>query len=190
MAVPAQLHSIIFSFILLLLSLFDNSLSQPQTPSPAPAPPPPFDSCNGIFLSYNYTGGHALPPTDPTNQAYRFESTLTVLNNGRHELKSWRAFVGFQHQELLVSASNAVLADGSSFPAEVGNGTVLAGFPINDLKSAVETAGDRAQMEVRVGLVGTQFGVGAPDVPMPLNISLVNNGYSCLNATNQGLIYF
>ncbi|KAB2056692.1 hypothetical protein ES319_A11G120000v1 [Gossypium barbadense] len=186
MAVPAQLHSIIFSFILLLLSLFDNSLSQPQTPSPAPAPPPPFDSCNGIFLSYNYTGGHAIPPTDPTNQAYRFESTLTVLNNGRHELKSWKAFVGFQHQELLVSASNAVLADGSSFPAEVGNGTVLAGFPISDLKSAVETAGDRAQMEVRVGLVGTQFGVAAPDVPMPLNISLVNNGYSCLNATNQG----
>lgn len=90
----------------------------------------------------------------------------------------------------MVSASNAVLTDGSSFPAEVGNGTVFAGFPISDLKSAVETAGDRAQMEVTVGLVGTQFGVGAPNVPMPFNISLVNEGYSCLNATNQGLIFF
>lgn len=90
----------------------------------------------------------------------------------------------------MVSASNAVLADGSSLPAEVVNGTVFAGFPMSDLKSAVETAGDLTQMEVRVGLVGTQFGVGSPDVPMPLNISLVNDGYSCHNATKQGLIFF
>ncbi|XP_022769802.1 COBRA-like protein 7 [Durio zibethinus] len=186
MAQADKLHLIIFTFFLLSVSLLNTSLSQPQTPSPAPAPAPASDSCNGIFLSYTYTAGNSIPPTDPTNQAYRFESTLTVLNNGLHELKSWRAFVGFQHKELLVSASNAVLADGSPLPAEVGNGTVFAGFPMSDLKSAVETAGDMTQMEVRVGLVGTQFGVGAPAVPMPLNISLVNDGYSCHNATKQG----
>ncbi|XVF72692.1 hypothetical protein PTKIN_Ptkin12aG0140500 [Pterospermum kingtungense] len=186
MAEADKLHPFIFS-LFLPVSLFNTSLSQSQTPSPSPAPAPsPSDSCNGIFLSYTYTTGTRIPPTDPTNQAYRFESTLTVLNNGRRELKSWRAFVGFQHNELLVSASNAVLADGTPLPAEVGNGTVFAGFPTSDLKSAVETAGDITQMEVRVGLVGTRFGVGAPDVPMPRNISLVNDGYSCHNATKQG----
>ncbi|KAK8565513.1 hypothetical protein V6N13_020613 [Hibiscus sabdariffa] len=187
MAVPVvhKLHPIILLFLSLSLFLFNTSvLSQPQTPPPAPAPAS--DSCNGVFLSYTYKTGHAIPPTDPTNQAYRFESTLRLLNNGRQELKSWRAFVGFQHRERLVSASNAVLADGNSLPAELGNGAVFAGFPMSDLKSAVETAGDTTQMEVSVELVGTQFGVGASDVPMPLNISLVNDGYTCVNATNQG----
>ncbi|OMO82028.1 Glycosyl-phosphatidyl inositol-anchored, plant [Corchorus olitorius] len=179
-------HTFIFTFLLLSVSFFHTSLSQSQTPTPAPAPAPASDSCNGVFLSYTYTRGNPIPPTDPTNQAYRFESTLVVLNNGRHELKSWRAFVGFRHKELLVSASNAILADGSSLPAEVGGGAVFAGFPMADLKSAVETAGDRTQMEVRVELVGTQYGVGAPNVPMPLNISLVNDGYACYNATNTG----
>ncbi|GMI66612.1 ARABIDOPSIS THALIANA SEC61 BETA 1, SEC61 BETA 1, COBRA-like protein-7 precursor [Hibiscus trionum] len=180
-----QLHKLhIIILVLLSLSLFNISLSQPQSPPPAPAPAS--DSCNGVFLSYAYNSGRVIPPTDPTNQAYRFESTLRVRNNGRHELKSWRAFVGFQHRELLVSASNAVLADGNSLPAELGSGAVFAGFPMSDLKSAVETAGDTTQMEVSVELVGTQFGVGAPDVPMPLNISLVNDGYTCVNATNQG----
>lgn len=163
MAEAVKFHPFIFTtFFFISVSLFINpSISQPQTPPPPP--PPASDSCNGIFLSYTYTTGNRIHPivTDPTNQAYRFESTLTVLNNGRHELKSWRAFVGFQHNELLVSASNAVLADGSSLPAEVVNGTVFAGFPMSDLKSAVETAGDLTQMEVRVGLVGTQFGVGS-----------------------------
>ncbi|KAE8692046.1 COBRA-like protein 8 [Hibiscus syriacus] len=187
MAVVHDLNPvIIIPFVLLSVSLFNTSFSQSQAPPPDPAPAPASDSCNGVFLSYTYNSGRAIPPTDPTNQAYRFESTLRVVNNGRHELKSWRAFVGFNHRELLVSASNAVLADGNSLPDAVGNGAVFAGFPMSDLKSAVETAGDTSQMEVSVGLVGTQFGVGAPDVPMPLNISLVNDGYTCVNATNQG----
>ncbi|KAK2991943.1 hypothetical protein RJ640_027834 [Escallonia rubra] len=63
------------------------------------------------------TSDNIIPPdlrSDPKAQPYRFESTLTVLNNGLEELKSWRVFVGFQHDEYLVSASNVVLADGSS----------------------------------------------------------------------------
>ncbi|KAK2965220.1 hypothetical protein RJ640_019975 [Escallonia rubra] len=146
----------------------------------------PADSCNGIFISYVYNSGFGIPPnlTDLTAQPYNFQSTLTVLNNGLEELKSWRVFVGFQHKEYLVSASQAVLADGTSLPAEVGNGTVFSGFPATDLKSAVQTAGDINQMRARVDLVGTQF--GAPEFPMPTNISLANDGFSCSPQSKLG----
>lgn len=95
-------------------------------------------------------------------------------------------FVGFQHDEYLVSASNAVLADGNKIPGSVGNGTIFAGFPNPDLKTGIETAGDLTQMSVRVALVGTQFGVGPPAVPMPTNISLVNDGWVCPEPAMQG----
>ncbi|KAJ0035793.1 hypothetical protein Pint_24410 [Pistacia integerrima] len=157
-----------------------------QTTPTAEAPAPAADSCSGVFLTYTYTGGSKLPPDNPTHQAYRFESTLTVLNNGLEELKSWKAFVGFQHEELLVSASNVVLSDGTSYPASVGNGTVFTGYPMTDLKTAVETAGDLTQMQVQVEMVGTQFGVKSPAVPMPKNISLANDGFLCSQATMQG----
>ncbi|KAI3683943.1 hypothetical protein L1987_84459 [Smallanthus sonchifolius] len=170
------------------LSLFLLTLTfTTAQPPPAPAPPPASDSCNGVFLSYTYTTGSMLPPDQPSNQPYRFESTLRILNNAAEELKSWRVFVGFQHDEYLVSASNAVIADGSvTIPGPVGNGTVFAGFPNADLKTAIETAGDVNQMSVRVDLVGTQFGVGSRDVPMPTNISLVNDGFVCPRPTMNG----
>ena len=175
----------------LLLSILPSlSLSQAQTPTPTPTPANASDSCNGLFLQYTYTRGQQLPPnltsSDPSHQPYRFESTLLVRNNGLRELKSWRAYVGFQHGELLVSASNAVLADGSPLPANVSNGTVFAGYPVADLKTAVETAGDLTQMSAQVGLVGTQFGVRSPGIPMPSNISLANDGFICPNPTMQG----
>ncbi|KAJ1383295.1 COBRA, plant [Sesbania bispinosa] len=145
-------------------------------------------SCNGILLSYAYTGGTRLPPnvTDPKQQPYRFESTLSVLNNGLDELKSWKVFVGFQNDEYLVSASNAVLADGTTLPAAVGNGTVFAGYPMTDLKTAVETAGDLTQMQVQIELVGTVFGVAPPSVPLPSSINLANDGFVCRKSTAQG----
>ncbi|KAI3743607.1 hypothetical protein L1987_61317 [Smallanthus sonchifolius] len=177
---PSTLSLITTTFLLL------TTLTTSQPP-PAPAPPPASDSCNGIFLSYTYTSGSKLPPDQPSNQPYRFESTLTILNNAAEGLKSWRVFVGFQHDEYLVSASNAVIADGSvSIPGRVGNGTVFAGFPSADLKTAIETAGDVNQMSGRVDLVGTQFGVGSRDVPMPSNISLVNDGFVCPTPSMQG----
>ncbi|KAL3631177.1 hypothetical protein CASFOL_024161 [Castilleja foliolosa] len=46
-----------------------------------------------------------------------------------------------------------------------------------DLRTGIETAGDSTQMGVRVEMVGTQFGVGPRSVPMPANISLVNDGW-------------
>ncbi|KAK3020564.1 hypothetical protein RJ639_046914 [Escallonia herrerae] len=168
--------SLAYIFCLAIL-LTNFTVSQSQNPA---------DSCNGIFISYVYNSGFRIPPnlTDPTAQPYNFQSTLTVLNNGLEELKSWRVFVGFQHKEYLVSASHAVLADGTSLPAEVGNGTVFSGFPATDLKSAVQTAGDINQMRARVELVGTQF--GAPEFPMPTNISLANDGFSCLAPSKTG----
>lgn len=168
----------ILLLIFVLVSFFvHSSLSQPLKAT-----------CNGVFLSYNYTGGYPIPPTDPTNQPYRFESTVTVLNNGRDELKSWSVFIGFQNNELLVSANNALLADGRSLPAFVGNGTVLVGSLNTDLKSAIETAGDVTQMEVIIQLVGTRFGnrTGNSDAPLPLGLTLANDGYSCPAPTRQG----
>ncbi|KAJ4968970.1 hypothetical protein NE237_015671 [Protea cynaroides] len=160
------------------------SVAQLEAPSPAA------DFCNGIFISYQYMKGKLIPPHlgvgSPT-QPYMFESTLTILNNGLVDLKSWQVFVGFQNNEYLVSASNAVLADGTTLPAHVGNGTVFAGFPTTDLMTAIETAGDLTQMEVLVELVGTQFGIESPSVPMPSNISLVNTGFICPQPKMTGL---
>lgn len=172
---------LIFKLLLVFLSVLPHSMSQTEE-----APSPAANSCNGVFLSYTYSSGTKLKPTDPTHQPYRFESVLTVLNNGDEKLKSWRVFVGFKNDELLVSASNAVLADGTSLPANVGNGTHFAGYPMSDLKTAIETAGDLSQMQVQVKLVGTQFGVAAPDVPLPENIELANDGFVCPTASLQG----
>ncbi|KAI3783213.1 hypothetical protein L2E82_13278 [Cichorium intybus] len=158
-------------FIILLFLAF---VSIPATISQSP-------TCNGISISYVYSSGFQIPPTatNTSNQPYTFQSTLTLTNAGADRLKSWRVFVGFQHREFLVSSSNAVLADGTSLPANVTNGAVFAGFPVTDLKTAVETAGDWNQMQARIQLVGTQFGVAPPNVSLPSNMYLVNDGFLC-----------
>ena len=179
----------LFIFLLLLSLLSSLSLTHAQAAAPSPAA----DACNGIFLSYAYTSGAQLPPTlksNPTQQPYRFESTVTILNNGLDPLKSWKVWVGFTHEEYLVSASNAILADGTSLPAGVGNGTVFAGYPSTDLETAIETAGDLTQMSTRIDLVGTQFGVGVPNVPLPATLYLVNDGFSCPPMTKLGKFFF
>ncbi|XP_010259413.1 PREDICTED: COBRA-like protein 7 [Nelumbo nucifera] len=177
-----KLRFLVFFLFLFAICVPISINAQNQAPAPAP------DACNGIFLSYLYIKGSRLHPivTNPSLQPYRFESTLRILNNGLEDLKSWKVFVGFPHNEVLVSASNAVLADGTSLPASVGNGTFFAGFPTTDLKTAVETAGDINQMQVLIQLIGTQFGVKDPSVPMPSNISLVNDGFYCPRSTMQG----
>ncbi|XP_050215759.1 COBRA-like protein 7 [Mercurialis annua] len=179
-------HSNLQLLIILLTIPFTISQSNTTKPAPVPPPPPPGSTCNGIFLSYQYEKGTQLKPTVPTHQPYRFESTLTVSNNGLDALKSWKVFVGFKNDEFLVSASNAVLADGTRLPGNVGNGTVFAGFPMTDLKTPIETAGDSTQTSVQVKLLGTQFGVSVKDVPWPSNISLANDGFVCPGVTKQG----
>lgn len=95
------------------------------------------------------------------------------------DLKGWKVFIGFQNREILVFASNAILEDGDGFPAPVGNGTTLAGYPQTDLKNSIETAGDLSQIMTKIELTGTQFGIRPPGYPMPRTIKLVNDGYKC-----------
>ncbi|KAK9206940.1 hypothetical protein WN943_017223 [Citrus x changshan-huyou] len=81
-------------FVITILLSLNSSHSLP-TPQQQPPPPPSVSlstACNGVFLSYTHTTGYPIPPTNPANQAYRFESTVTILNNGLNELKSWRVF--------------------------------------------------------------------------------------------------
>ncbi|KAJ6674968.1 COBRA-LIKE PROTEIN 7 [Salix viminalis] len=63
--------------------------------------------------------------------------------------------------------------------------TEFVGFPETDFKTAIDITGDYTQMEDRVELVGTQFGVGDPGIPMPNNLTLVNDGYTCPAATTK-----
>ncbi|CAI0401936.1 unnamed protein product [Linum tenue] len=188
------------SFLILLITLLlPQSLAQPAAPAPfpppanpplPPPPPPQKAACNGVFVSYVANGGgSAIAPTNPSNQAYRFSGAVTVTNNDVKELKAWRVFVGFQFDEVLVSADKAVLDDGSPLPAAVGkNGTVLAGFPQSDLKTAIQTAGDSTQTEVQVQLIGSRFGPPPNDTnpALPANITLRNAGYSCPDSSTQG----
>jgi hypothetical protein len=86
----------------------------------------------------------------------------------------------------LVSASNAILADGTSIPGAVGNGTIFAGSSVIDLKTAAATAGDLTQMQVQVKMVGTTLGVAPPSVPMPSTINLANDGFVCSEPASHG----
>ncbi|XP_010558433.1 PREDICTED: COBRA-like protein 9 [Tarenaya hassleriana] len=178
-----------FSILLGLVFLFAAAPPSASQLTPAAVAPPPSlspeEMCNGIFLSYTFQRGLKIPPNDSTDQPYRFESLLMVLNNGREELKEWRVFVGFRHREILVSATNALLVNGTDLPAPVGNGTVFGGYPVSDLKTAIQTAGDLNQFRALVSLVGTQFGVAPPAAPLPGNLTLVNDGWICPMPTLQ-----
>ncbi|KAL3632730.1 COBRA-like protein 8 [Castilleja foliolosa] len=57
-----------------------------------------------------------------------------------------------------------------------------------DLRTGIETAGDSTQIGVRVEMVGTQFGVGPRSVPMPANISLINDGWICPAPICKGIV--
>ncbi|CAA0825260.1 COBRA-like protein 10 [Striga hermonthica] len=157
------------------------------------APPKEVEHCNGIFISYSFQGREKEYPLvkNVSAQAWSFQAMVTVLNAGSEELKSWQVFVGFQHHELLVSADGAVVVDGEGFPVRVGNnGTILAGYPQADLKTAIDTAADYTQMQVQVNLKGTMFGVSAKATPMPRALRLVNQGYKCPAATRKsGYMY-
>ncbi|XP_011095341.1 COBRA-like protein 10 [Sesamum indicum] len=152
-------------------------------------PPPEIERCNGIFASYVFQGREKEYPfvKNVSAQAWSFKAIATVLNTGSQELKSWKLFIGFQHRELLVSAEGAVVVDGDEFPIRVGNnGTVLAGYPQADLKTAIDTAADFTQMQVQINLKGSQFGVSAKQTPMPKTIKIANAGYKCPTITRKG----
>ncbi|GLJ09666.1 hypothetical protein SUGI_0113720 [Cryptomeria japonica] len=140
------------------------------------------DNCNGVYLHYqvwNPSRTFPLNVSQNDQQPYVFNSTVTVLNTGREEVRGWKVFVGFQHGEELVNMRNAVIEDGSSLPANVSNGTVLSGFPQTDLKTAIQTAGDLNQIQVQIQMGGVEFGVNDSGYPLPAQLYLTNDGYTC-----------
>ncbi|KAL1346044.1 COBRA-like protein 10 [Arachis hypogaea] len=156
-----------------------------------PAPPPPpaeLQVCNGVFLTYTLISREKEYPfvKNKSNQAYAFTSQATITNVGDEEVKGWRMYIGFQHREILVSMDGAVPIDAEDFPAAVGNGTTIAGNPMVDLKTAILTANDFTQMSVRVGMKGSQFGLGDGATPMPKTIKLINSGFKCPASSRRG----
>ncbi|KAL8470045.1 hypothetical protein ACS0TY_032784 [Phlomoides rotata] len=175
----------------LLLLLVASCIDAQDYDAPSGPPPPPAEigRCNGIFLSYTFEGREKEYPLvkNVSAQAWSFKAQASVLNTGAQELKSWKMFVGFQHNELLVSSEGAVVVEGDGFPIRVGkNGTVLAGYPQADLKTAIDTAADYTQMGVQINLKGTQFGVADKTTPMPKTIKLVNDGFKCPAPSRKG----
>ncbi|CAJ1925172.1 unnamed protein product [Sphenostylis stenocarpa] len=149
--------------------------------------PPAADSCDGIFISYDFlTRTKEFPHVkNVTAQSWAFKSTATVLNTGKEVVKAWKLFIEFQHDEILVSVSGGILDDGTEFPASVGNGTTFVGASVPDLDSAINTAQDLDQIQAVIQLIGTQFGVKPPTPPMPKTIKLLNDGYRCPKPSTQ-----
>lgn len=193
-------HAKPFYVTLLLVVLFcytfEVSYGQDYDEDPKTvAPPPEQEDCNGIFLTYTFISREKEYPRvkNVTAQAWSFKSQAIIFNAGVHELEAWKLFIGFQHNEILVTATGAILMDSTDLPAPVGNGTYLVGYPNADLKTAIETAGDETQIQVVVDLTGTQFGVKPPGVPMPKTIRLENDGYKCPAPHRRGkftLLFF
>lgn len=159
----------------------------PRTPAaPAPAPDP---GCNGIELTYNFQGRTMIRPFvgDKNRQPYSFKANASVLNSGTRPLKSWALLVTFGHDEILVGVDGAVLTGGADLPynttENAGNATSFSGYPQTDLLTPIGTAGDIAQIQASVGLVGTLF-AGPNFVPLPTALSLDDPAYNCPAATN------
>lgn len=143
--------------------------------------------CNGVYITYTFISRTKEFPflKNVTAQPWAFKSAATITNAGLVEIKNWKIFVGFQNHEILVSAGGAVV-DADTLPADVGNGTTVSGFPQTDLKTAVMTAGDLAQIQAKVEFTGSVFGIRPPGFPMPKTIRLVKDGYRCPAAARKG----
>ncbi|PKA48401.1 COBRA-like protein 7 [Apostasia shenzhenica] len=143
-------------------------------------------TCNGIFLTYQFEGRQKIHPTSskPAEQPYSFSGNVTVLNSGTVDLKAWTLAVGFSHREVIVSVSNAVLSDGSALPLFTDPKTPVSfsGFPNPDLKTPIATAGDLSQIQNSISIIGTQFGVPDPRVPLPTNLYLADPAWTCPSA--------
>lgn len=174
--------------LLFTLLLISDAFAQDYDDDAASPPLPALDNCDGIFLTYTFISRAKEFPhvKNASAQAYAFKSMAKIMNTMNTDLKAWKMFIGFQHDEILVSVDGAVLTEGSDFPAKVGNGTSLSGFPQTDLLNSIDTAGDINQIQVKIDLTGTQFGVKPPGVPLPKTIKLQNDGFKCPNPTQKG----
>lgn len=182
-------HSVMLILLALPCIIFHVCDGQTNNDYDTPAAPPPgLDECNGIFLTYSFTSREKVYPKvkNASAQAWAFKSMASITNVGDHELKGWEMHVGFQHREILVSATGATVVDADDFPVAVGNGTTFAGNPMADLKTSIDTAGDYTQIQAQIEITGTMFGLKPNAVPMPKNIKLVNDGWKCPKATLKG----
>ncbi|KAJ9562605.1 hypothetical protein OSB04_007765 [Centaurea solstitialis] len=174
-----------------LLLLFQICINKAQDEGNQPAKvafPKEVDTCNGIFLLYTFDSRQKEYPRlkNATAQSWAFKSQLAVINAGTTELKSWQAYIGFQHDEILVSVDGAMPLNAEEFPMRLGkNGTHLIGYPHADLKTAIDTAGDLPQMSSLVKIKGTMFGVRLGGNIMPTNIKLENEGFKCPKAKTK-----
>ncbi|XP_010519279.1 PREDICTED: COBRA-like protein 10 [Tarenaya hassleriana] len=149
--------------------------------------PPEMAKCNGIFMSYSFSGREKEYPhvKNATAQSWAFRANAMIVNVGTEELKGWQMFIGFRHKELIVSATGASPMDGD-FPLDASNGTTFIGSTNTDLKTSIETAGDYNQISANIEIVGTLFGVKLGVTPMPSNIKLINDGWQCPPAKRRG----
>ncbi|XP_008778537.1 COBRA-like protein 10 [Phoenix dactylifera] len=181
-------RALLFAVFFIYFSISTGIRAQDESNDAQTAEPLDADNCNGVFLTYTFiTRTKEYPHVkNASAQSYAFKSTATLLNTMTEDLRAWKMFIGFQHDEILVSALGAVITDGTDYPARVGNGASLSGFPQSDLLNAIDTAGDLTQIQVKVDLTGTQFGVKPPGIPMPKTIKLENDGFKCPSPSHQG----
>ncbi|PKU79584.1 COBRA-like protein 7 [Dendrobium catenatum] len=170
--------------LLLLLLISVANFLRPSTSQSLPAAQPSnLTTCNGIFINYLFENRQKIHPfvSEPTKQPYSFGANVTLLNSGTIVLKAWTLVIGFSHLEILVSISNAVLADGSALPFQSDPKTPVefSGFPNPDLKTPIATAGDLSQIQTSVSIIGTQFGVSNPAIPLPSTLSLSDPAWTC-----------
>lgn len=177
-------HTILLSFCLLLATISAQDYNDNDSTLAIPAQ----DTCIGVFLTYTFIERAKEFPhlKNASAQSYAFKAKATILNTMSHDLKAWKMFIGFQHNEILVNTDGAVLMDGSDFPARVSNGTSFSGYPMSDLLNAIDTAGDLNQIQAMIDIKGTQFGVKPPGIPMPKTIKLLNDGFKCPAPTKKG----
>ncbi|KAL3685136.1 hypothetical protein R1sor_003158 [Riccia sorocarpa] len=144
-------------------------------------------TCNGTVISYTadpkVTRIFPISPSNKT-QPYRFKSNFTLTNVGYHDLEDWELWIGFSHGEVLADAPGLILSDGREKTpgALVGNGTAISSSENPDLLTSIATAEDFTLIQVNLSITGTEFGV-APgqkvQIPLPNNITLLNDGYKC-----------
>ncbi|KDP39068.1 hypothetical protein JCGZ_00825 [Jatropha curcas] len=184
-------HFKIIIFLAYAFFLFDKSYGQDNDDyEKQAAPPPALNTCNGVFLSYSFTSRTKEYPhvKNVTAQAWAFQATASIVNTGQYEIKGWKMHIGFQHKEILVSATGGTVLD-SDFPVDASNGTTFTGDSSTDLKTSINTAGDFNQIAAQIEITGTQFGVRPTRVPMPKDLKLLNAGYKCPKPTLKGKTY-
>lgn len=72
-------------------------------------------------------------------------------------------------------------------PVDVSNGTILTGKVPEDIKNAIETAGDLLLIQKIIPIVGTEFGIKTD--PMPKSINITDKNYNCSVPTMKGSKY-